>query len=642
MMKSMLVVVLVMFGWGELVGATSGSAVAASSPYLPVATAPATSTLYVGESADALVSQNGGIGVFDPNNLAAGPSSVLPPVSIPQGVGGFTSVVLVGTTLVGLADTGHILRRFNTLTGSSVDQTLSASTPLGPVFRLAASPDASTLYLVGDLNGALQISAMDTFTWTVTKQMTVSLPGQHADTSVFPTVDPETGDLWIPGGDVVVVDPSTWTSRIILTNMASGQVAFVGGDAWVPVNQTLLEVSTSDFSTVRTIALPGVSDTGSAGAAAATPGAADVYVTATGVGSNGVDVDVFAISVATGVATDIGTVAEILDGVFPTPAPMVVSADGSTVFVGVNSFAWTAGSPYGQVSTIDTATNTVAGNTGSTGSDNASSSPYVTALVPAPTSPSPTQGYWEVASDGGVFSFGDAAFHGSMGGTPLNRPVVGIAAGPGGRGYWEVASDGGVFAFGDAAFYGSMGGRPLNRPIVGIASTPDGKGYWEVASDGGIFAFGDAAFHGSMGGRPLNRPIVGIASTPDGKGYWEVASDGGIFAFGDAAFHGSMGGRPLDRPVVGVATDTSTGGYWIVADDGGIFAFDAPFYGSPVGAGLAGPVLGMAATAEGSGYWVLGAGGALGGFGDAGNYGSMGGTPLNQPIVGMGTTGSDT
>ena len=50
----------------------------------------------------------------------------------------------------------------------------------------------------------------------------------------------------------------------------------------------------------------------------------------------------------------------------------------------------------------------------------------------------------------------------------------------------------GIFAFGDAGFYGSMGGNPLNQPVVGIASTPDGKGYWEVASDGGIFAFGDA------------------------------------------------------------------------------------------------------------------------------------------------------
>ena len=76
-----------------------------------------------------------------------------------------------------------------------------------------------------------------------------------------------------------------------------------------------------------------------------------------------------------------------------------------------------------------------------------------------------------------------------------------------------VASDGGIFAFGNAGFYGSMGGHPLNQPIVGMASTADGHGYWEVASDGGIFCFGDAGFYGSEGGKPLNRPIVGMTGS---------------------------------------------------------------------------------------------------------------------------------
>jgi hypothetical protein len=75
-----------------------------------------------------------------------------------------------------------------------------------------------------------------------------------------------------------------------------------------------------------------------------------------------------------------------------------------------------------------------------------------------------------------------------------------------------VASDGGIFNYGDALFYGSMGGQPLNKPIVGLAATPDGAGYWEVASDGGIFGFGDATFEGSMGGLPLNAPIVAMAA----------------------------------------------------------------------------------------------------------------------------------
>jgi hypothetical protein len=41
----------------------------------------------------------------------------------------------------------------------------------------------------------------------------------------------------------------------------------------------------------------------------------------------------------------------------------------------------------------------------------------------------------------------------------------------GGPGYWLVASDGGIFAYGDAGFYGSTGGMNLNRPVVGMAST---------------------------------------------------------------------------------------------------------------------------------------------------------------------------
>ena len=118
-------------------------------------------------------------------------------------------------------------------------------------------------------------------------------------------------------------------------------------------------------------------------------------------------------------------------------------------------------------------------------------------------------------------------------------------------GYTEVAADGGIFNFG-SNFYGSMGGQPLNKPVVGLALTPDGGGYWEVAADGGIFSFGNATFYGSMGAKLLNAPVVAIAATPDGGGYWEVAADGGIFAFGDAPFRGSLGGQPLNKPIVGL------------------------------------------------------------------------------------------
>ena len=52
----------------------------------------------------------------------------------------------------------------------------------------------------------------------------------------------------------------------------------------------------------------------------------------------------------------------------------------------------------------------------------------------------------------------------------LNAPIVGMEANRTGSGYRFVASDGGIFSY-NAAFYGSMGGKPLNKPVVGMAGT---------------------------------------------------------------------------------------------------------------------------------------------------------------------------
>src|SRR6478609_1131094 len=62
-----------------------------------------------------------------------------------------------------------------------------------------------------------------------------------------------------------------------------------------------------------------------------------------------------------------------------------------------------------------------------------------------------------------------------------NAGLVDIAATKTGRGYWTAASDGGVFSFGDAPFLGSVASFPLVEPVVGIAATPSGNGYWLVA-----------------------------------------------------------------------------------------------------------------------------------------------------------------
>ena len=94
---------------------------------------------------------------------------------------------------------------------------------------------------------------------------------------------------------------------------------------------------------------------------------------------------------------------------------------------------------------------------------------------------------------------------------------------PTGKGYWLVASDGGIFAFGDARFFGSTGNIRLNRPIVAMAATPTGQR---------LLVRRLRRRHLHVRRRDLLRldrrraaaasPSRGMATTPDGLGYWLV------------------------------------------------------------------------------------------------------------------------
>lgn len=80
----------------------------------------------------------------------------------------------------------------------------------------------------------------------------------------------------------------------------------------------------------------------------------------------------------------------------------------------------------------------------------------------------------------------------------VNAPVVATMMHEAwGTGYIQVTSDGGVFGF-EAPFFGSLGGTPLNAPIVAATPTPTGQGYKLTAEDGGDFNFGDAVHHGRV------------------------------------------------------------------------------------------------------------------------------------------------
>ena len=208
------------------------------------------------------------------------------------------------------------------------------------------------------------------------------------------------------------------------------------------------------------------------------------------------------------------------------------------------------------------------------------------------------EGYLAVTSAGAVYQNGVPAP--GTNGHPLVAPIVGVTelTAPSGSGYALAARDGGVFSFGQVPFAGSMGGHSLNAPIVGIAGYGSDGGYWLVASDGGVFAFGGAPFLGSMAGQHLNAPIVGMTSY--GGGYELVAADGGVFAFGGAGFYGSMAGQHLNAPIVGIASvgEPNGGGYFLAGADGGIFAFGTAsfsFGGSAVGFSHS-PVIAFSAT----------------------------------------------
>jgi hypothetical protein len=254
----------------------------------------------------------------------------------------------------------------------------------------------------------------------------------------------------------------------------------------------------------------------------------------------------------------------------------------------------------------------------------------------SPSCPQPPPGYWQVASDGGVFTFGAAHFYGSTGAIRLNKPVVGMEPTPDGHGYWLVARDGGVFSFGDAQFYGSTGAIVLNKPIIGMISTIDAHGYWLFASDGGVFAFGDARFYGSTGGDAPPYPITAAAPGYLGGGYWMVDANGQVFNFGNAPFEGQPFAAPDGYTISGMAPTHDDQGYWLSSWNGNVADFgDAASLGSMYGRPLNAAVVGITATHDGGGYWLQGSDGGIFSFGDAPFLGSMGGVRLNAPMVGI-------
>ncbi len=233
-------------------------------------------------------------------------------------------------------------------------------------------------------------------------------------------------------------------------------------------------------------------------------------------------------------------------------------------------------------------------------------------------------GYWQVAADGSVYSWGNAVFHGALPPTVPNAPIVAIARTSDNGGYWLVGADGGVFTYGDAGFYGSAGSLQLNAQIVAIVPTSDNHGYWLIGADGGVFGYGDAAYDGGLPGLGIGvddvvsatrysngycmltatgavycfgaghggqlapggaqfsmpHPATAITATPDGQGYWAVDQKGDVYTEGTAGYAGGLGADTLNAPVVGIAAGATDGAYTMVGSDGGIFNFKTSYLGN--------------------------------------------------------------
>ena len=586
------------------------------------------------------------------------PTPIGTPVPVSGGTASTsTSTLPVGTdqlsavftpTTVGYAGSTSTAVPF-TVTGIPTATTLT-TTPSSPQF--AGTSVTLNAAVTAGVDGSIQFGYGSGTPTPIGSPVAVSSGTASLSTTALPVGTDDLSAVFTPttagyagstGTTTFVINPLTATTVTLTPSLPSPQYVGTSLNFAIAVNPPAavasgsiqFEVNGSPFGTVigsslATSSLPVGTD---AITAVFTPTAGSGYTGSTG----SVSYTIAAMPTTTSVSVSPASTtygqpvtysATVTNIATATPTGSVKFTIGSATLC---SATLSVGSGSCVASNAPAGTHTVTGTYSGDGSD-ATSSGTASVTVVGHTG----NGYWLVASDGGIFSGGSAGYFGSGGALRLNAPVVGLAATPDARGYWLAASDGGVLTYGDAGFYGSAGGLSLKQPIVGIAATPDGGGYWLVASDGGVFAFGDAHFYGSAGALRLNKPIVGIATTADGHGYWLVASVGGIFSFGDAHFYGSAGALRLNKPIVGIAATSDGGGYWLAASDGGIFTYgDAHFYGSTGALKLNKAIVGIAATPNGGGYWLVASDGGIFTGGDAAFHGSAAGLDLAEPIVGL-------
>ncbi len=143
---------------------------------------------------------------------------------------------------------------------------------------------------------------------------------------------------------------------------------------------------------------------------------------------------------------------------------------------------------------------------------------------------------------------------------------------------------------------------------------------WQVSSNGG-------STWSNISGATSDSYTTGATTASDNGNQYQ------------AVFSNGAGPAATTNPATLTVLAPSTTGYRLVASNGAVSTFgNAGNYGSEAGQPLNAPIVGMAATPDNKGYWLVGADGGIFTFGDAGYYGSEGGQHLNQPIVGIAAT----
>ncbi|MCU1457291.1 MAG: Esterase, partial [Actinomycetia bacterium] len=163
-----------------------------------------------------------------------------------------------------------------------------------------------------------------------------------------------------------------------------------------------------------------------------------------------------------------------------------------------------------------------------------------------------------------------------------------------------------------------------------VSTSPDAFLIASQQPDGSIPGSFDQTSSTSQAAQALLRNWLPIAA----PGYQVVRANGHLTGLGGAPSSSAT----FDGTVGAWATNSGHGTWLGLANGGVITEGDAGFYGSMGGTKLNRPMVGIAATPTGRGYWMVAGDGGIFTFGDAQYFGGLGAIKLDQPIVAMAST----